>query len=179
MKNITVPTIDQVSADNQVLFEQMKKRYGKVPNLYATMGYSDHALKAFLDLDGTISRGAFNGKQREAVALAVSQLNHCEYCLAGHTLAAQKNGLSLEETIEIRKGHSADPKINAVVQLARAMAENKGHANEAILQQFYDAGFDEAALMDLVGLIAVRVFTNYVFAATKIPVDFPGAPAID
>lgn len=179
MKTITVPTIDQVSADNKVLFEQMKRRYGKVPNLYAVMGYSDQALKAFLDLDTTLSHGLLTGKQREAIALVVSQVNGCEYCLAGHTLAAQKNGLTLDETINIRKGHATDEKINAVVVLAKALAENNGHADEASLQQFYDAGFDEAALMELVGFISVRVFTNYVFATTHVPVDFPPAPVID
>lgn len=179
MKKITVPTIDQVSTESKMLFETMQRRLGKVPNLYATMGYSSHALKAFLDLDATLSTGVFNGKQREAIALVVSELNSCAYCLAGHTLAAVRNGLTKDETIMIRKGHSTDPKINVIVQLAKSLTENKGHADEALMQQFFDAGFDEAALMELIGFITVRIFTNYVFAATEIPVDFPAAPAIN
>lgn len=179
MKKITVPTIDQVNPESKILFEGMQRRLGKVPNLYATMGYSSNALKAFLDLDATLSKGIFNGKQREAIALVVSQLNNCAYCLAGHTMSAMKYGLTMDETIEIRKGHSSDAKINAIVQLAKSITENKGHADEALMQQFFDAGFDEAALMELIGFITVRVYTNYVFAATAIPVDFPAAPAIN
>lgn len=129
-------------------------------------------------MDATLAAGVLTAKQREAVALVVSELNHCEYCLAGHTLVAMKNGLTSADTIDIRKGHSNDEKINAIVQLAKSIAENNGHPETQYLDQFYNAGFDEAALMEVVGLIAVRVFTNYVFAITAIPVDFPLAPAL-
>lgn len=179
MKKITVPTIDQVNPESKVLFEGLQRRLGKVPNLYATVGYSSHALQAFLDFDNILSHGAFTAKQREAIALVVSEVNNCAYCLAGHTMAAVKNGLSIDKTLAIRKGHSADPKIDAVVKLAKSIAERKGHADEAALDQFYSAGFDEAALMDLIGLVTVRVFTNYVYAATDVPVDFPAAPALN
>lgn len=179
MKKITVPSIEQVSPESQAMFGAIQKRVGKVPNLYATIGYSSHALKGFLEFDATVSAGAFNGKQREAIALVVSEVNHCAYCLAGHTLAAIKNGLTSEETIEIRKGHAADEKLNAIVQLAKSIAETKGHAEEQYVEQFFNAGFDEAALMDLIGLVTVRVFTNYVYAITDVPVDFPLAPALN
>lgn len=179
MKKIEVPSIDQVSAESKVMFEALQKKIGKVPNLYATMGYSSHALKAFLDLDATLSGGVFSAKQREAIALVVSEVNHCEYCLAGHTMAAIRNGLTSEDTLDIRRGHSADEKLNAIVQLAKSITEKTGHPEEQYVEQFFNAGFDEAALMELVGFVTVRVFTNYVFAITNVPVDFPAAPTLN
>ena len=178
MKTITVPTADQVSAESQVIFEQMKKRIGKVPNLYATIGYSSNALKGFLDFDAILSRGVFNAKEREAVAVAVSEINHCEYCLAGHTLAAIKNGITEDELINIRRGHASDPKMNAIIQLAQEITKTQGNPDTEYLDNFYAAGYDEGALMELVGLVTVRIFTNYVFALTHIPVDFPLAPEL-
>jgi hypothetical protein len=32
--------------------------------------------------------------------------------------------------------------------------------------------------MELAGLITVRIFTNYVFALTEVPIDFPLAAPI-
>ncbi len=179
MKTIIVPTRNQVSAGSQVSFDLIQKRMGKVPNLYATMGYSEHALKAFLDLDDTLNKGIFNPKEREAVSLIVSEINGCAYCLAGHTMAAIKRGFTKEETLDIRRGQISDPKLNAIIQLAASISQNKGHAEESALDAFYEAGFDEGALMELVGLISLRVFTNYVFALTQIPVDFPAAEPIN
>jgi uncharacterized peroxidase-related enzyme len=178
MKKITVPTRDQVSAGAQASFDLLKSRLGKVPNLYATMGYSEFALKAFLDLDDTLGKGVFTPKEREAVALIVSEINGCAYCLAGHTMAAIKRGFTKEETLAIRRGQTNDPKLNAIIQLAASMSENKGHADENTVDAFYAAGFNEGALMELVGLVTIRIFTNYVFALTEIPIDFPAAGAI-
>jgi hypothetical protein len=42
-----------------------------------------------------------------------------------------------------------------------------------MLENFYAVGYNEAALMELIGLITVRTFTNYVYAITNIPIDFP------
>jgi uncharacterized peroxidase-related enzyme len=178
MKPITVPTSEQVTPGARLLFEQLQKRLGKVPNLYATMGYSEHALKAFMELELNLYKGVFRPKEREAVALVVSEVNGCEYCLAAHTLAAIKAGHTQEETLNMRKGAATDPKINAIVALAKAIAETKGYPPTDLLDNFYAAGYNEAALMELVGLITVRIFTNYVFALTHIPIDFPAAPAI-
>ena len=44
MKTISVPTRDQVSADNQVIFDNLKSGLGFVPNLYATIAHSKTAL---------------------------------------------------------------------------------------------------------------------------------------
>jgi uncharacterized peroxidase-related enzyme len=178
MKQIAVPTQEQVSPESQQLFEQLKKKMGRVPNLYATMGYSSHALKGFMDLDGDLMGGAFNGKQREAIALVVSEVNHCEYCLAGHTAAAIKQRLTMEDTLEIRRGQSSDDKIRAIVQLAKAVTETKGYPAPELVDNFYAAGFDDGALMELIGFVVVRIYTNYVFAMTHVPVDFPAAPAL-
>lgn len=151
---------------------------GKVPNLYATMGYSEYALKAFLDLDGTPSKLVFTAKEREAISLIVSEINGCAYCLAGHTVAAVLKGFTKDETLDIRRGKTGDDKLNAIIALAASITENKGNASESALAAFYGAGFDESALMELVGLISMRVFTNYTFALTQIPVDFPLADPI-
>jgi AhpD family alkylhydroperoxidase len=178
MSVITVPSRDQVSAESQVLFDILQKRVGKVPNLYATMGYSPFALKGFLDFDETLSKGVFNGKEREAIALIVSEVNGCEYCLAAHTMLALKRGYSKPETLDIRKGEVSDPKLSAIILLAKAIVETRGYPANDFLVNFYAVGFNEAALMELVGLITVRIYTNYVFALSGIPLDFPAADPI-
>lgn len=48
MKTFTVPTTATVSAANVAIFEQLKKGLGMVPNLYATLAHSEHALGNYL-----------------------------------------------------------------------------------------------------------------------------------
>ncbi len=175
MKSITVPTREQVSTQSQEIFDVLTKKIGKVPNLYATIGYSGTTLKAVLEFDGALSQSVFSAKEREAVNLVVSQVNNCAYCLAAHTFIAGKLGVPADEIMLFRKGVASDSKLNAAVQLAKAIAENKGNVAENLKQAFFDAGYDEAMLMDLIGLVSIRTYTNYVYALTQIPVDFPAA----
>jgi uncharacterized peroxidase-related enzyme len=175
MKTISLPGMEEVSTETKTLFESIIHHLGKLPNLYATIGYSAVALQGFLEFEQTLSKGSFNRKEREAIALIISEVNGCDYCLAAHSMAAMLNGFTKEQTFNIRRAATGQPKLDAILQLARSIAINKGKADQLLLDAFFAAGFNEAALMELIGLIAVRTFTNYVFAITNIPIDFPAA----
>ncbi|MBS7566860.1 carboxymuconolactone decarboxylase family protein [Mucilaginibacter sp. Bleaf8] len=180
MKTITVPAKEQVSTESQAIFDQIQKRMGKVPNLYATIGYSAHALKGMLEFEGTLTTGStFSAREREAVNLIVSQVNLCDYCLAAHTALAQMKGFTKEDTIAIRKGEVSDARLSPIILLAQSITQNKGKADKSILNRFFEAGYHEDALMELIGLITVRIFTNYVYAATEVPIDFPAAEPLN
>jgi len=180
MKTIQVPAIAGLSTTSQSILEQVQKKMGKVPNLYATIGYSAQTLKGMLDFEATLAHdSSYSAKEKEAINLIVSQVNHCNYCLAAHTMLAQLRGFSKEETIEIRKGKTAEAKLQAVILLAQSIASNKGNADASTLENFFAAGYNESALIELIGLIAVRTLTNYVYAATQIPVDFPVADPVE
>ena len=48
MKKFTVPTREQVAPVNQTIFDNLTKALGFVPNLYATIAYSDNGLSKYL-----------------------------------------------------------------------------------------------------------------------------------
>ena len=50
MKRFHVPSRGEVSANNQNIFDNLQKNLGFVPNLYATMAYSDTGLENYLHL---------------------------------------------------------------------------------------------------------------------------------
>jgi len=177
MKTFNVPAREEVSAANQVLFDNLKKGIGKVPNLYATMAYSENALGAYLALQS--AKTSLKAKEKEVVNLVVSQVNDCEYCLAAHTYIGKLNGFSDDQIIEIRKGGASfDPKLNALAILVKNAVENKGKPQPELIDQFLAAGFTNENLVDVVVLIGDKMITNYLHGFTKVPVDFPAAPSI-
>ncbi|MCP2025281.1 putative peroxidase-related enzyme [Flavobacterium sp. HSC-32F16] len=179
MKTIQVPAKDQLNPISQSILETVESKMGKIPNLYAVIGYSSSALKAMLDTEAALSTdSSFSAKEREAVNLIVSQINNCDYCLAAHTMIGKMRGYTQEDTLAIRKAQFSDVKLNAVIVLAKSITSNKGAADPYDLERFFEAGYDEKALVELTALIALRSFTNYVFANTKIPVDFPEAASL-
>lgn len=177
MKSIAVPTRAEVSPSNQALFDNLAKNIGSVPNLYAVYAHSENALGSYLALSG--AKTSLRAKEKEAVNLVVSQVNSCEYCLAAHTAIAKKQGFTDEQIIEIRRGQvSFDSKLDALVKLAKSIAENKGHAAPELVENFFAADYNEGSLIDVVMVVGDKTITNYVFALTNVPIDFPAAPAI-
>ena len=178
MKPFNVPTYDQAPDAAKPAFDRFNKTMGKMPNLYATIGYSANALNSYLQYVGEQARGTFHAKEREAVYLIVSQLNGCEYCLASHTQSAIKNGWNEEETLSLREGKHTDSKWQVIYNVIESVIKQKGKVNDELLDEFYAIGYHEAAIMDLMVLINVMSFTNYVFRLTQIPIDFPLAKNI-
>jgi AhpD family alkylhydroperoxidase len=178
MKPFAVPTYDQVSADAKPAFDQFNKVLGKMPNLYATIGYSANALNSYLHYVNEQARGTFHAKEREAIYLIVSQFNGCEYCLASHTQSAIKNGWTEDDTLLIRAGKHPEQKWQVIYKVISSVIEQKGLVSDELLDEFYALGYHEAAIIDLMVLINVMSFTNYVYRLTHIPIDFPAAKEI-
>jgi hypothetical protein len=70
MKKFKVPTREQVSPTIQVLFDNIKKGLGMVPNLYAIFAHSDNALGTYLALQN--AKSSLKAREREVINLVVS-----------------------------------------------------------------------------------------------------------
>jgi len=177
MKTFAVPTRDQVSEHNQTISDNLNKAIGIVPNLYATMAYSENALGSYVTFQG--GKTTLRGKEKEAVNLIVSQVNGCIYCLSAHTVLGNMHGLTDDQVIEIRKGGASfDPKLDALVKLAKSITENHGHADNILVDNFFATGYNEGSLIDLIMLIGDKTIMNYLHNLTNVPVDFPLAPEL-
>jgi AhpD family alkylhydroperoxidase len=171
----TVPTREQVSPANQTIFDNLTKALGFVPNLYATIAYSDNGLSRFLNYQN--AKTSLSNKEKEAVNLIVSQVNGCIYCQSAHLVLGKMNGFTDEQLLAIRKGGSADAKLNALVALAADITKNRGRAAD-VVDNFYAQGYTNENLVDLILQVSDKTAMNYLHNLTEIPVDFPVAPAI-
>ena len=177
MKTVSVPTYDSVSSGNQAIFDNLKKALGFVPNLYATFAHSDTALSTYLTLQN--SKSSLSSKAREVINLAVSEVNQCAYCLAAHTALGQMVGFTPEQILDIRAGTAPfDPRLDALARLVRNVVIQRGHADQAVVQAFFAAGWTEANLVDVMLEIGDKTVSNYLHATTQIPVDFPAAVSL-
>ena len=169
---LSVLTREEVSPDNQAVFDKIKGAIGMVPNLYATMAHSETALTNFLALQN--AKIAFSPKEREVINLVVSQVNGCVYCQAAHTAIGKMNGYSEEETLSLRNGEASwDTKTDALAKLAKAIAETKGKNVTQEVERFFETGHSKGQLVDLVIAVNEISITNYLHNITQVPIDFP------
>jgi AhpD family alkylhydroperoxidase len=171
MKTFNVPTRDQVSPENQIQFDNLDKALGMLPNLYATMAYSENGLPRYLAFQG--AKTSLTNKEKEAVNLVVSEVNGCKYCQSAHTVLGKMNGFSESDTLDLRSGESRNPKLNALIRLAKEITETKGRVSDATLKAFYEAGYNDGNLVDLILQISDKVAMNYLHNLTQVKIDFP------
>jgi uncharacterized peroxidase-related enzyme len=177
MKKFTVPIREEVAPANQAIFDNLNKALGFVPNLYAAIAYSDNGLGKYLAYQN--AKTSLSNKEKEAVNLIVSQVNGCVYCQSAHTVIGKMNGFSEDQVLDIRRGRATDSKLNALVQLAASVTENRGRADAALVDAFFAQGYTNENLVDLILQVSDKVAMNYLHNLTQIPVDFPLAPSLD
>lgn len=178
MSTFNVPKREEVSTNNQAIFDNLEKAVGFVPNLYATYAYSENALGNYLNLSN--AKTSLKAKEKEVVNLAVSQVNNCVYCLSAHTAIGKMNGFSEEEILQLRAGYASfDQKLDALARLARNITENRGATDTAVVTNFFNAGWTKENLVDTIVLVGDKTISNYLHSTTDVPVDFPVAEPLE
>jgi AhpD family alkylhydroperoxidase len=177
MDVFTIPARDQVSPANQQIFDTLTDIAGKVPNVFAMLAWSENALGNYLTF--TNGKSSLRPKEREVVNLVVSQVNDSQYCLSAHTFLAKKLGFMHSEIMDIRRASIPwDKKLDTLAKVSKAIVERKGHVDRFLIDDFFLVGYNNENLMDLVLAIGDKVITNYLYALTKIPIDYPIVPTV-
>jgi uncharacterized peroxidase-related enzyme len=178
MTQFAVPTRNQVSENNQAIFDKLNNSLGFVPNLYAYYAKNETALGDYLTLQNR--KSTLKAKEREVINLITSQINGCAYCQSAHTVLGKMNGFTDEQVIELRQGSATfDSKLDALVKFAGAVVENKGKASQEAKDNFFAAGYTEANMIDAVIVIGDKVISNYIHNLAGFAIDFPVAPQLE
>jgi AhpD family alkylhydroperoxidase len=179
MARIPLHTVDSAPEGSRDTLKQLEAKYGKVLNIHGAMAHAPAVLETYAAIQQVLQEnGALDARTREVIALAVANVDRCEYCQAAHTLAGKAAGLTEEETVAVRRGELDDPKLAALVTLVREHAGNVGHVQDATWQAALDAGWSDADLTETSAVVALNLFTNYFNHLVGTDLDLPAAPAL-
>lgn len=174
MSRIPTPTTEQAPATARPLLEAVHKQLGMVPNLFRIIASSPAALEAYVGFSGGLAKGALAAPTRERIALAVAEVNGCNYCLSAHTyLARNLAKLDDAEITANRNGASNDIKADVAVRFATKLARERGHVSETDVAEVKRAGYSDAEIVEIIAHVALNVFTNTINEALKTEIDFP------
>jgi uncharacterized peroxidase-related enzyme len=168
------PTIDDAPTASRTMLAGVKQQLGVVPNLFRLISNSPAALESYLGLSGALDKGALQAPTRERIALAVAEINSCNYCLSAHTYVSKHLAkLDDAEITANRRGASNDPKAGAAVRFAVKIVRKRGHLSESDLHAVKAAGYDDAQVIEIVLHVALNTWTNYINEVAKTDIDFP------
>jgi uncharacterized peroxidase-related enzyme len=160
----------------RALLDATRRQLGRVPNLYRAMANSPKTLTAYLAFRAALQGGALDTGMCERIALLTAQLNACDYCVAAHSFRAQKIGLSAQEINGTRLARSDSPKIHAALAFVVELIGSHGAVRAATTDTLTRHGWSEEEIGEIVGHVALNVFSNYFKQVAEPELDFPPAP---
>ncbi|MBB3982184.1 putative peroxidase-related enzyme [Sphingobium fontiphilum] len=175
MPRISQPaTIADAPEASHPLLEAVVKQLGSAPNLFRLVAVSPQALEGYLALSGALGKGALPAATRERIALAVAEINGCDYCLSAHAYLG-KNLARLDdaEIAANRSGASNDPQADAAVRFAARVAATRGQISDAEFSAVKLAGYSDAQIIEIVQHVALNIWTNMFNNVFQTEVDFP------
>lgn len=175
MSRLAIPTsLEAAPAASQTLLQAVKKQLGVVPNLFRLVSNSAAALEGYLGLSGALGKGKLPAQTRERIALAVAEINGCDYCLSAHIYLG-KNLAHLDdaEMTANRSGASNDPVADAAVRFAAKVVRERGRVSDEDVRAVKMAGYDDAQIIEIVQHVALNTWTNYINLVAETEIDFP------
>lgn len=153
-----------------------RKMFGGTPNLFTTAANAPATLGALNDMFANVGKGSLGPKIGEQIAIAIAQSNGCGYCMSAHHAIGKMHGLDAAELAAAKRAHASAPKTAALLQLAVAINQSRGKVTDADLARARNAGVTDAEIIEVVGHVALNVFTNYLNNVSQTTIDFPVVP---
>src|SRR6201996_7852590 len=170
---IRIPVREETPEASRPVLDKVEKMLGFVPNLQRLMSISPAALNGWAGLMGQLAT-TLDVKTRDGIALAVSEADGCNYCLAAHSYIAHNLAkIDIDEIAINREGKSADPKRQAAIMFAKRLIDTAGKVSDEEFETVRKAGWSDANTIEMCALTAQFLLTNFVNNAGQPPIDFP------
>jgi uncharacterized peroxidase-related enzyme len=181
MSRLTAPDLETVPDSTKDILGNVARQFGFVPNMFATIASNPTVLEVVMTLQSALRR-VLDAKTRHTIALAVSQANGCDYCLAMHAYVSSEFGGMPRDDIDLaRAGGSTDPRRAAAGRFAREVVVSHGQVSDMDLTAVRDAGYTDSQILAIVTVAVQALLTNFINNVNRTDIDVPavsspGAP---
>jgi AhpD family alkylhydroperoxidase len=165
-------TIASAPENSKSGLEQLQKAFGVIPNLAAVIANSPKLINSLVGIFQQVHSSSLTEQEIQIVLLTDAVANSCTYAVAFHTALALQQGVSSEETSEIRERRlPTDNRFGALSTLAKTLIEKRGHVNNQEIDSFIAAGFTKEQVLEVIAIVAASTITNYSATVANPPLD--------
>lgn len=163
MKRIATVAPGTASPEVEEIFQEIKKAFGMIPNLFKTYAHHPPLLEAnWHKVKRVMMEGALSRKTKEAIALLVSKDNGCKYCVVAHSGALKAIGVSAEEIARIESDlEQADftDRERALIRFAQKANRTANDVSDEEFLAVRETGASDAEIIEALGVM--EVFTAF------------------
>ncbi|HIP24575.1 MAG TPA: alkylhydroperoxidase [Rhodobacteraceae bacterium] len=170
---LDLPQVDPLPEGTAKFFAICEEKLGLVPNVLRSYAHNIEKLNAFSALynDLMLGESGLSKLEREMIAVAVSSVNRCFYCLVAHGAAVRElsNRPELGEALVMNyRVAELTARERAMLDFAVKMTEDSVNMAESDRQGLRNAGFSEADIWDVAAVASFFNMTNKMASAVDM-----------
>ncbi|QIE40908.1 peroxidase-related enzyme [Rhodobacteraceae bacterium SC52] len=170
---LNLPQVDPLPDDTAKYFALCEEKLGFVPNVLRAYAFDIEKLNAFTGLynDLMLTPSGLSKLEREMIAVVVSSINHCHYCLVAHGAAVRElsgDPILGEALVTNYRSAKLDARTRAMLDFSVKLTESSSKVTEEDRNVLRAHGFSERDIWDIASVAAFFNMTNRVASATAM-----------
>ena len=170
---LDLPMVDPLPETTQKYFDICQDKLGMVPNVLQAYAFDVNKLNAFTAFynDLMLGQSSLSKLEREMIAVVVSAINRCFYCLTAHGAAVRQlsgNPVLGEQLVMNYKTAALEPRQRAMLDFAALLTTASASVAEADRQTLREHGFSDRDIWDITSVAAFFNMTNRVASGTAM-----------
>ena len=164
---LPVPEEASLDEDTRAYFELCREKLGMVPYVLQAYAFDQEKLRCFGKMYNELMLGdsGLSKLEREMIAVVVSSVNRCYYCLVAHGQAvrALSGDPELGEMLVMNyRVAELEPRQRAMLDFAWKLTETPWLIQDADRQALRDAGFGDGEIFDICNVVGFFNMSNRV-----------------
>jgi uncharacterized peroxidase-related enzyme len=170
---LDLPIVDPLPEATQKYFDVCNEKLGMVPNVLQAYAFNIDKLNAFTGFynDLMLANSGLTKLEREMIAVVVSSINRCFYCLTAHGAAVRElsGDAKLSEMMVMNyRVAELDERQRAMLDFAAHVSVESYTIEETDRQKLRDVGFSDADIWDIASVAAFFNMTNRIASAVDM-----------
>ncbi|MFP4327338.1 MAG: peroxidase-related enzyme [Paracoccaceae bacterium] len=170
---LDLPMADQLPEQTRKYFDLCQDKLGMIPNVLRAYAFDVAKLDAFTAMynDLMLGESGLSKLDREMIAVVVSSINKCFYCLTAHGAAVRElSGDPVLGEMMVMNWRVADlePRQRAMLAFAEKITRASAEIEEFDREALRSVGFSDRDIWDITSVAAFFNMTNRVASATDM-----------
>lgn len=171
--DLKIPLPEQLDDSTQAYFNKCQDKLGMIPNVLTAYSSNSEQLESFSRFYNTLMFGesGLSPLEREMIAVVVSSINHCFYCLTAHGAAVRQysqDPILGEQLVMNYRAAKLSQRHRSMLDFADKLTRQPDQIIESDRQQLRDAGFSDQDIWDIANMTGFYNMTNRVASAVEM-----------
>jgi uncharacterized peroxidase-related enzyme len=170
---LDLPPTAKLTPALDAYFAKCREKLGFVPNVLQAYAFDVVKLQAFIDMvdDLMLAESGVSKAEREMIAVVVSAINHCHYCLTAHGAALRqrtKDPMLAETIAQNYRAAALTPRQRAMLDFTDKLTRHPDRIVESDRQALRAVGFSDRDIWDVAATASFYNMSNRMAAATDM-----------